>query len=439
MRRLSLVAATAVCFVLSITASLQAQTITIGSGSGVSVPAGGTAVLDPTVEVSLDRVNWLPVYAISWADYIYPPGTAINYLRPNPNPCCGPDDGWDTTYWYRTTFTLASVPASPSIFGRLIGDDVPLSVSVNGHTIAARDRGYFDFDFGLVYDPSPMAFASTDPAIFRTGTNVIEYSVQNLGGITSASFTATVAVPTAGATSPGTNVAVQPTDSTTGTTAPISLTFSNVTGGGTTTVTSSSGGAPPPDGFKLGNPPTYYNISSTATFSGSVQLCIDYSGVQYSNASTLKLMHFTGGAWVDVTTSNDTSRNVICGTTPHFSPFVVVESRYSASIQSPINADGSSVFKSNRGSIPVKFTATRDGVATCALPAATIGVTRVSSATPEAVAEGDYTMPSDNGSSFRSSGCQYVYNLSSSLGRGTYMVQIEIDGAAVGSAIFGLQ
>jgi len=47
-----------------------------------------------------------------------------------------------------------------------------------------------------------------------------------------------------------------------------------------------------------------------------------------------------------------------------------------AQIQQPINADGTSVFNVRRGVVPVKFTLTQDGVATCALPSATIVVTR---------------------------------------------------------------
>ena len=49
-------------------------------------------------------------------------------------------------------------------------------------------------------------------------------------------------------------------------------------------------------------------------------------------------------------------------------------------------------------------------------------------------------MPSDKGSTFRVSDCQYVYNLATnSLGAGTYRVNILIGGAAVGSATFGLR
>ena len=113
---------------------------------------------------------------------------------------------------------------------------------------------------------------------------------------------------------------------------------------------------------------------------------------------------------------------------------------YTARIQPPITADGTSVFKANRGVIPVKFTLTQDGVATCALPAATIAVTRTSGGTTGAIDESVYVMAADNGSNFRIASCQYVYNLSASaLGVGTYRADIMINGAVVGNAIFQLK
>jgi len=113
---------------------------------------------------------------------------------------------------------------------------------------------------------------------------------------------------------------------------------------------------------------------------------------------------------------------------------------YNAFVQQPINPDGSSVFSAKRGVIPVKFTLTMNNAATCALPAATIALTRTSDATPTLIDEGIYLMAADNGPNFRISGCQYIYNLaSSSLGPGTYRVDIIISGAVVGSGFFALK
>jgi hypothetical protein len=117
-----------------------------------------------------------------------------------------------------------------------------------------------------------------------------------------------------------------------------------------------------------------------------------------------------------------------------------VQPCYSAQIQQPINADGSSVFSVRRGVVPVKFTLTLNGVATCQLPAATIAVTRTAGGTTGPIDESVYTGSADTGSNFRISNCQYVYNLSASaLGVGTYRVDIITNAQIVGSATFQLR
>jgi hypothetical protein len=115
-------------------------------------------------------------------------------------------------------------------------------------------------------------------------------------------------------------------------------------------------------------------------------------------------------------------------------------SQYAASIQQPINADGTSVFNGRRGVVPVKFTLTLGGVATCTLPPATIAVTRTAGGVIGPIDEADYTGSADNGSNFRIANCQYAYNLSTgALGAGTYRGDIIINGQVVGSATFGLR
>jgi hypothetical protein len=103
--------------------------------------------------------------------------------------------------------------------------------------------------------------------------------------------------------------------------------------------------------------------------------------------------------------------------------------------------DGSSVFSAKRGVIPVKSTLTQYNVQTCNLPPATIAITRATGETLASVDENTYSTPADNGSNFRiNSGCRYVYNLAaSSLGVGTYRVDISINGIMVGHAVFALK
>ena len=105
-----------------------------------------------------------------------------------------------------------------------------------------------------------------------------------------------------------------------------------------------------------------------------------------------------------------------------------------------VNSDGSSIFNAKRGVVPVKFKLTQNGTQTCALPPATISVTRTAGGTEGPIDEASYLSPADNGSNFRITDCQYIYNLASnSLGVGAYRVDISINGQVVGSGSFALK
>src|SRR5207249_23529 len=126
----------------------------------------------------------------------------------------------------------------------------------------------------------------------------------------------------------GSPVLVKPVDLATGKT-PVTLTFPTVTRAGVTGLVTSRTGPPPPAGFKPGSPPTYFDITTTAAFSASASVCINYTGITFSafntTAGLLRLMHFAGTGFVDVTTSLDTTAAVICGLVNSFSPFAIFE------------------------------------------------------------------------------------------------------------------
>jgi hypothetical protein len=237
----------------------------------------------------------------------------------------------------------------------------------------------------------------------------------------------------------GLSVHLQLLDTTTKT-RPGTLTFSDVTQAGATSLNTTATGPTPPIGFLLGNPPTYYNLNTTALFSGTISICVNYSTITFINPEALHLFHYDQGAWVDVTSSLDTLHFTICGNVNSLSPFMIGEEQYTAQIQQPINADGSSVFSGNRGVVPVKFTLAAEGVATCTLPPANIAVTRLTGTSPGTVDESLYEMAADSGTSFRISSCQYIYNLAArALGPGTYEVDIVIATQVVGSGFFALK
>ena len=120
----------------------------------------------------------------------------------------------------------------------------------------------------------------------------------------------------AGNTPAGNNVAVQVDD--------VGLTFASVTQAGDTVVAKSATGPTPPAGFSLGNPPTYFDMTTTALFSGPIEICISYAGIAYDDETALALMHYEGASWVNVTTTLDTVNDIICGNVTSLSPFIVV-------------------------------------------------------------------------------------------------------------------
>ncbi len=154
---------------------------------------------------------------------------------------------------------------------------------------------------------------------------------------------------TSGITSAGSDVTVSPGSGTT-------LTFANVSSEGQTTVTTSSTAPALPAGFSLGEPPTFYDISTTATYSGLVTVCLTYDPAQYGDPANLRLLHYENNGWVDATTSNDTTEHVICGQVGSLSPFVVASRLYDFSgfFQPVDNLPTLNVVKAG-SALPVKF------------------------------------------------------------------------------------
>ena len=130
-------------------------------------------------------------------------------------------------------------------------------------------------------------------------------------------------------TNPGSNVQVNLGSG-------VNLTFDNVTGAGNTSLTTSITGPPAPGGFIIvpSGSPMYYDITTTATFTGNIKLYIQYNdaGMTTQEEAALKLHVYESGQWKDVTTSVDVNSNIICGTVSHLSDFAVMSPLASASI-----------------------------------------------------------------------------------------------------------
>jgi hypothetical protein len=121
----------------------------------------------------------------------------------------------------------------------------------------------------------------------------------------------------------GANVSVTPTDAATGT-APVTLTFSTVTQPGETSVVVNAGAPPAPStsSFGLGDPPVWYEISTTAGYTPPITVCINYNGVAFNGPPAM--FHLEAGMWTDVTTTVDTMNEIVCGSVTSLSPFALM-------------------------------------------------------------------------------------------------------------------
>ena len=164
---------------------------------------------------------------------------------------------------------------------------------------------------------TPTYSGDTAGTYVFTGTLTETEGVRNPDGLTAS---VNVIVAEAVNTPTGEDISVQPLDETSST-APVTVTFSAVTEPGLTTLSISSEGPANPEGFSFGDPPVFYDIETSAEFTGKVLVCLTYTGL----TDTHRLLHYENGVWVDVTVSVDLDNGAICGEVDSFSPFVVAE------------------------------------------------------------------------------------------------------------------
>lgn len=108
----------------------------------------------------------------------------------------------------------------------------------------------------------------------------------------------------------------------------LKLVFDSVTGGGTLTAQALPDLLPPVN-TRIPEE-TSFQIMSTAVFSGQVEVCLNYDETKLANRSgesSLKLAHYDGRLWEDITTQVDVAKNMVCGVT---APFFQLVSQWSS-------------------------------------------------------------------------------------------------------------
>lgn len=179
----------------------------------------------------------------------------------------------------------------------------------------------FRNETGAWSTPVPVASTWSWDLSVGSGTKTVSVQYVDTAGNASAIYSDTIellSLPPA-PVQPGTPVTVNPDPD-------VQITFTEITTGGEVTANGAPG-LTPPAGFEALEY-TAKELTTTAGYSGPVEVCLDYrdADLKYpSNESQLKLMHHTGILWEDITTLVNPVANVVCGQTSTFSPFVIVE------------------------------------------------------------------------------------------------------------------
>ncbi len=185
-------------------------------------------------------------------------------------------------------------------------------------------------------DPRSIVFPKlSEPGIWQVGDITLVYmagdnAVFATGDLSSSGFPTELLN---GNTPSGSNVKVGVGN--------INITFENVTIGGNTIIATSTEmfdySSPQanqvasnaentlPIGFTSGNPPFYFDATTTAAFVAPVKVCANYDQSQFLNQEkNLKLFHLENNRFVDVTTSLDIIKNIICGQAQSLSEFALL-------------------------------------------------------------------------------------------------------------------
>jgi hypothetical protein len=120
----------------------------------------------------------------------------------------------------------------------------------------------------------------------------------------------------------GSNVAVPVPETVSAT-----VTFSNVTAAGETTVTAIPDPAALnlnlPGGFAISGTSAAYEISTTAAFSGTIEVCLVAADLSDADFATATILHGVNGSWQVEPTRRDAATRRLCADVASLSPFAV--------------------------------------------------------------------------------------------------------------------
>ena len=98
---------------------------------------------------------------------------------------------------------------------------------------------------------------------------------------------------------------------------PATITFDNVTGPGLTWVTTRVDQNPPaPIGVQAGTPPVYVDVHTSATFSGTAQVCLNTQGMSLADPARAQVHEWQSGNWSPLATDRPAAQLCAAATFP---------------------------------------------------------------------------------------------------------------------------
>ena len=70
----------------------------------------------------------------------------------------------------------------------------------------------------------------------------------------------------------------------------------------------------------------YFDLRTTAIYLGQPMICFEFEPSSFATPQAVRLLHYTGGGWHDVSSSGDPANGEVCGTVSTFSPFALAMS-----------------------------------------------------------------------------------------------------------------
>jgi hypothetical protein len=168
-------------------------------------------------------------------------------------------------------------------------------------------------DYNVAPATDPQTFTVTDPAGF-TGRSFQIVAIDAAGNRSSGGVTPAAA----SATTNSTKTKVSATKRSF-----VRPTFDDPTPGLISVPMANPPAAPP---GHVAIPGTFFDVTPGGPFSGTATVVLSYDPANLSNPdSEIRMMHYTGGQWVDITTEVDENGHRVSGATTSFSPFGLFE------------------------------------------------------------------------------------------------------------------